>query len=229
MTIYKNISDTGQLISEPTRMTMLMNLSSMNALTAGELARASNISPQTASTHLQKLLNGNLIIERRQGRHKYYELYNEDVAKALESIANISGPLVSKSLNQSTYKQKLEFARTCYGHIAGKLGVMITNALINKGYLVEQHNEYYQLTDAGKQWCKRLDININQLNIRPEVLPMHIDWTVRQNHLAGPLSLAITQQFIQREWLKYGKLKRAILVTPKGKEALCKELDICDL
>lgn len=92
MTIYKNISDTGQLISEPTRMTMLMNLSSMNALTAGELARASNISPQTASTHLQKLLNGNLIIERRQGRHKYYELYNEDVAKALESIANISGP-----------------------------------------------------------------------------------------------------------------------------------------
>ena len=67
------------------------------------------------------------------------------------------------------------------------------------------------------------------MNIRPEVLPMHIDWTVRQNHLAGPLSLAITQQFIQRGWLKLGDLKREILVTPKGKEALCKELDICDL
>lgn len=118
--IYKNISDTGQLNSAPSCITMPMNLSSINALTASEL------------------------------------------------------------------------------------GVMMFNALINKVYLVEQHNEYYQLTDTGKQWYEKSDININKLDIRPEVLPMHIKWTVRQNYLAGPLSLAIIKQFIQRGWLKLG-------------------------
>ena len=83
-------------------MSILMDLSGMEALTAGELAKSAKVTPQTASSHLRKLIEGKLIVVRRQGRHKYYQLSDENVAKAIESIAQISGPLVSNSLNSSS-------------------------------------------------------------------------------------------------------------------------------
>lgn len=112
MNIYSNITQTAQLIGDATRMSILMDLSGMHALTASELAKSANVSPQTASSHLKKLIEGNLIIVRRQGRFRYYQLSNEEVAKAIESIANVSGPLVSNSLNDFTKKKKLELALT---------------------------------------------------------------------------------------------------------------------
>ena len=87
MNIYSNITQTAQLIGDATRMSILMDLSGMHALTASELAKSANVSPQTASSHLKKLIEGNLIIVRRQGRFRYYQLSNEEVAKAIESIA----------------------------------------------------------------------------------------------------------------------------------------------
>lgn len=226
MNIYSNITQTAQLIGDATRMSILMDLSGMRALTASELAKSANVSPQTASSHLKKLIEDNLIIVRRQGRFRYYQLSNEEVAKAIESIANVSGPLVSNSLNDFTKKKKLEFARTCYGHLAGELGVKITKALMTKGYIKETDNSRYKLTHDGELWISKLGINIAKLNINVHSLPLHIDWTVRQNHLAGPLSLALTKKFLELGWLREGNMKREIILTPYGKKALCEELNL---
>ncbi len=210
-------------------MSILMDLCGMEALTAGELAKSAKVTPQTASSHLRKLIEGKLIVVRRQGRHKYYQLSDENVAKAIESIAQISGLLVSNSLNSSSKKKKLEFARSCYGHLAGTLGVSITEAMIQKEYLYEVKNEYYVLTTSGQQWLSTLDIDVSKLKANIHALPVHIDWTMRKNHLAGPLSLALTNKFFELGWIKKGQLKREIIVTPIGKKNFCDELEICSL
>lgn len=226
MNVYDNITQTAKLISDATRMSMLMELSGMHSLTAKELAKSAKVSPQTASSHLKKLIEGNLIISRKQGRHKYYQLASENVAQAIESIANISGPLVANSLSSTSKKKKLEFARTCYGHLAGELGVAITEGLIKKGYLLESDSTYYKLTKYGKIWFENLGINISNLNIQTDYLALHIDWTMRKNHLAGPLSLALTKHFLNSGWIKEGNMKREIILTRCGEAFLYKELGI---
>lgn len=226
MNIYSNITHVAQLIGDSTRMSILMDLSGMHALTAGELAKSAHVSSQTASSHLKKLVEGKLIVVRRQGKFKYYQLSDEKIAEIIESIACISGPLTPKSLNDSTKKKRLEFARTCYGHLAGELGVKITNALISKGFLIETIDSRYKLTCEGEEWFNKLGININSLNINIHSLPLHIDWTMRQNHLAGPLSLALTKKFLELGWIKEGKMKRELIITPHGKAGFSKELGL---
>lgn len=110
--------------------------------------------------------------------------------------------------------------------MAGELGVKITKALMTKGYIKETDNSRYKLTHDGELWISKLGINIAKLNINVHSLPLHIDWTVRQNHLAGPLSLALTKKFLELGWLREGNMKREIILTPYGKKALCEELNL---
>ena len=131
--MYKKFANNILLIGHQTRLTMLIELSSGKALPAGELAKLANVKPQTASDHLSKLIEANLITVEKWGRHRYYKITDEKVIDAINALAIISPSMESKSLKETTKKRKLSFMRTCYGHIAGKMGVKFTESLLEKG------------------------------------------------------------------------------------------------
>lgn len=222
MTIYSNISSTASLIGDPTRTTILTALTNGQALTAGELATLAKVTPQTASAHLTKLVEGSLVTVEVQGRHRYYKLAGPEVAHVIEAIAVLSPPVKVRSLRQSSHKKALEYARTCYDHLAGKLGVALTEALIELGYLRDL-GEVYQVTDKGKQWLREFGIHPLPKKVNPEAVPHHIDWTVRKHHLAGPLALSITQRLIDLGWIERGAIHRSIQVTNLGRSAIRNE------
>ncbi|NRD80932.1 helix-turn-helix transcriptional regulator [Bacillus sp. BRMEA1] len=220
--MYSNISSTASLIGDPTRTTILIALADGQALTAGELATLSGVSPQTASAHLAKLVEGSLISVEVQGRHRYYKLAGPEVAQVMEAIAVVSPPVKVRSLRQSSHKKALDYARTCYDHLAGKLGVALTEALIELGYLRDL-GEFYQLTDKGKQWLREFGIHPLPKKVNPEAVPLHIDWTVRKHHLAGPLAISITQRLIDLGWVEKGAIRRSIQLTNLGRSAIGNE------
>src|SRR4051794_30879174 len=123
------------LIADPSRAAMLSALLGGHALPASELARYARITPQTASTHLAKLVSGGLLSVTRTGRHRYYSLTSRDVAQALESLAVIAPAPRLRSLNESLEVQAIRRARTCYDHLAGTLGVALTQALIDRQHI----------------------------------------------------------------------------------------------
>lgn len=210
--MYKNIASLAALIGDQTRTTILVSLADGRALTAGELSRISKVSPQTASSHLTKLVDGGLLTVHTQGRHRYYQLSNSSVADLIEAIAKIASPAPTRSLRESEHAKKLQFARTCYKHLAGELGVAFTNALVEKEYFQEVE-EGYLLTSSGQQWLHDFGVKINQT----EPIPRHIDWTERRHHIGGPISVGITRRLIELEWITEGEIRRSIVVTPLGR------------
>ncbi|MBM7646215.1 DNA-binding transcriptional ArsR family regulator [Scopulibacillus daqui] len=215
MEMYSGISDTASLIGDPTRLSILISLADGRALTASELAKMAKVTPQTASAHLSKLVQGSLITVETQGRHRYYSLASQEVAHAIEAVAAISPPLQVRSLRESSRKKALSFARTCYGHLAGKLGVALTNALLKHGYFRDL-GEVYEVTGEGKQWLRQFGIDPLPKNIDFNAVPHHIDWTVRKHHIAGPLALAITERLFELGWIKRGSIQRSVQITEIG-------------
>lgn len=222
MTIYSNVTNIASLIGETTRTTILMALLDGTALPAGELARLANVSPQTASAHLTKLVDGGLLTVEAWSRHRYYRLVSSDVAKALESIASIAPPAPVRSLRQFNQANALQFARTCYDHIAGQFGVGFTNALVKKGYLKEVAEGYF-ITPIGKHWL--VDFGIGNIT-KNNILPYHIDWSERVRHIAGPVAVALTKRLFMLEWIERGNIRRSIVITEIGRTHLKKEFEM---
>ncbi|TCP29725.1 DNA-binding transcriptional ArsR family regulator [Scopulibacillus darangshiensis] len=226
MTMYSNISTTAALIGDATRTGILMALADGKALTAGELAHIASVSPQTASSHLNKLMEGGLIKVEVQGRHRYFKLSGPEVARAIEAIAIASPPLKVRSLRQSSEKKALEYARTCYGHLAGKLGVATTDALIACGYF-RDIGDVYQLTDRGQEWL--IDFGVQPFlpkKIDFNAIPQHLDWTERRHHIGGPLALAITRRLHDLGWIEDGPIRRSIKLTRVGRACMQDEFGI---
>lgn len=216
--MYENFADNILLIGHKTRLTMLIELSSGKALPAGELAKLAGVKPQTASEHLSKLVEANLISVNTLGRHRYYKIDNDKVVDAINALAVISPPMNSKSLKETTKKEKLSYIRTCYGHIAGKIVVKFTESLLENNYL-EEKEECYKLTGKGKIWLKKIGLETEK-SIYSKPISKHIDWTERKNHMAGPVALQITEKMIELSWLKKSKINRCLNLTRKGANAL---------
>ena len=164
MNAYPNITFIASLIADSSRSIFLSALLDGRALPAGELAYMAGISPQTASNHLAKLVAGGLLEVEQQGRHRYYRLANEDIADLIERMATLAPPVKIRSLKQSNQLQQLSFARTCYGHLAGKLGFSLCEALLKKGYLVEPkeaQSKDYLITEEGSQWFSSFGIKLH--------------------------------------------------------------------
>lgn len=225
MNVYSNVTDVAALIGDPTRTAILMALADGRALPAGELARMARVSPQTASNHLAKLIAGSLITVEAWGRHRYYRLASSDVARALEAIASIAPPAPVRSLRQSDQTKALRYARTCYDHIAGELGVAISRALVNKGY-IEETDEGYLLSTTGETWLR--DFWIEEAIIRKAKprIPWHNDWTERVHHIAGPIAVAITKRMFELGWITHGPVRRSITVTSLGKRLLAENFGL---
>lgn len=215
--MYKDFSKNILLIGHETRLTMLIELSSGTALPAGELAKLAGVKPQTASEHLYKLAEANLISVKSRGRHRYYKIDNDKVVDAINALSVISPPMNNKSLKETTKKEKLSYMRTCYGHIAGKIGVKFTEALLENDYLKDKEN-FYKLTKKGKIWLKELGIE-SEKSMYAKPIPKHIDWTERKNHMAGPVALQITKKMIELSWIEKSKVNRCLNLTKKGENA----------
>src|ERR1700736_3852875 len=177
---------------------MLSGLADGRAMPAGDLARFARISPQTASSHLDKLFKANLLSVEVQGRRHYYRLRSARVAELIESLSVIARPVEPLTEAQRERAGQLRFARTCYGHLAGKLGVAITQALCARSYLADEDSGY-RISDSGAAWFRSIGIEIGAIKRKP--LAKHcLDWSERRHHLAGALGVALCRRIMELRW-----------------------------
>ncbi|MBI5930293.1 MAG: helix-turn-helix domain-containing protein [Chloroflexi bacterium] len=230
MSIEPDLSTIAALIGEPARAAMLSALLGGQALPASELAYRAQITPQTASSHLHKLIDGGLLSVTTTGRHRYYRLKNVEVGHALEALAIIAPPPQRKSRHESAEIQAIRFARTCYDHLAGGLGVAITEALLHQGFLRDENegeSENFELTPKGVEWLRTWEIEAETLHkSRRAVARPCLDWSERRYHLAGALGAAIAHRLFERKWIARVPEGRTIRLTELGRDQLRRELGI---
>ena len=186
-----DLAAVGALLGNPSRAAMLDALMTGRALTASQLARVAGISPATASEHLAKLREGELVEVVVQGRHRYHRIASPDVGAALESLSHIAPEQAVTTLRQSTRARSLAEARTCYDHVAGRSGVALHDGLVARGWLVPEPGGY-GLSEPGVEgllgWG--VDVTTARASRRRFARPC-LDWTERREHLAGSLAAAL--------------------------------------
>jgi DNA-binding transcriptional ArsR family regulator len=201
----RHLAPVANLIGDPARAAMLAALAGGRALPAGELARRAGVHPATASTHLRRLTEGGLIRVRVQGRHRYHEIVNPEVASVLEAIAQIAPPAPVGSLSQHRAARALFEARTCYDHLAGRRGVQLRDRLLATGAIRCLDDRDHELTDRGQHLVDELGIDLAALRASRRVFARScVDWTDHRVHLAGALPAAITSVFLARGWFTRG-------------------------
>lgn len=221
MNAYPNILNVTSLIGDPTRAAMLNALMGGQMLPAGELAYISGVSPQTASSHLSKLMKGNLITVENHGRHRYYRLANTEIAELLEMIAALAPPIHIRSLRQSEEMKKIRHARTCYDHLAGKLGVSLTQALITKGFISVVSEMEFNVTEQGIEHFRIHGLDLSTMKSGRRVFAKRcLDWSERYYHIGGFLGSVITHHLFKKNWIERMEGTRAIRITEEGKIGL---------
>lgn len=227
MPVQPNIASTAFLIAEPARANILMALADGRALPAGELAYAAGVTAQTASTHLAKLLAGGLLAVETEGRHRYYRLSGSHVAQVLENLAAIHPVNDVRRKPLTPEARNLRFARCCYDHLAGEVGVAVTQALQQRGFIVAAADKQFEVTPAGIAWFGRVGLDLAAVRpTRRGLARQCLDWTERQHHLAGPLGVQFMSLLCAEGWLRRAKASRVVQVTPKGWDALREHLGI---
>jgi DNA-binding transcriptional ArsR family regulator len=224
-----NIATVAALIGDPARAAILGVLADGRALPAGELSASSGLSPSAASAHLMKLLEGGLLALEREGRHRYYRLAGPQVAAALESLALIAVQPSHNVIVCSPQVQALRYARSCYDHLAGKLGVEIAVALENRGLIAAAgEGKRVDVTQAGVKWFETVfAVNVRKLRPGRHGLACRcLDWTERRHHLAGPLGAQLLQRCCDLGWLTRTPQSRAVQLTRKGSNNLRIQLGI---
>jgi DNA-binding transcriptional ArsR family regulator len=202
-------------IGEPARARMLYSLMDGHARTGTELAVVAEISPSTASVHLNRLLAGRLVKVQAQGKHRYYSLCGPEVARVLESLSVLAGGDRPKFVPNTP--NRLRAARTCYDHIAGTLGVALHDRLENAGWL----SSVYDLTPAGEKAFATLGIDIAETRaLHRRFAFACLDWSERRSHLGGALGAALLQLALRKKWVTQELDNRALSVTSLGKREM---------
>ena len=217
-------SEIAALVGDKCRSMMLWHLLDGRAYTATELSLCADTSPQSGSNHLSKLVDAHILAVEKQGRHRYYRFANSDIAHAIESMASLVPSNQEKKI--TTENKGIFYARTCYDHIAGKLGVEIAGSLIKKG-IINADKKQYAVTRDGNNWFQSLGINIQELRSskRSFARPC-LDWSERKHHLAGALGAALLNSMLKNDWIRRMRNSREIIVTAKGKTEFQKKLGI---
>ena len=216
MAIEPRLDIIGAALADPSRSRILCTLMDGRAFTNKELACAAGVSPQTASVHLKQLEQAGLTSSLRSGRHIYHRIANSEVAQVLERLATLS-PTDHLTRPGQPAKDTLR-ARSCYNHIAGRLGVLMTKRLIALDVLSLRSDALAR----GAQYRAFLDdIGIHVLPVSSGKHPakLCLDWTERQHHISGPLATGIMQKSLTANWLERRTASRALSVTEKGYEA----------
>lgn len=232
MVTSNRIAEVASVIGEPARAAMLTVLMDGRALTAAELAGVAGITPQTASTHLARLIGAELVTVEKQGRNRYHRLAGPAVAWLLENLMqHTAGDVARQCVPRAGPRDEaMRRARTCYDHLAGRLGVAITDALVAQGH-VEIDDEAGLITEGGAAFFARIGIALPEASrrlTRPLCRPC-LDWSERRPHLAGRLGAAICTHGFDAGWLRRINGTRAVSVTPKGQAAMAKIFGIARL
>ncbi len=203
-------------IGDATRARMLARLLDGALLTAGELARAADVTPQTASAHLATLASAGLVAVRAQGRHRYFRLADGDVAHALEALAIVADRDDGRDPRRRQWTnaamQPLRHARSCYGHLAGELGVALHDRWIARGLVVRCDDRYALADDAAARLAGAgFDATQVKSSTRGVAYPC-VDWSERRDHFAGPLAVALLDHFVAQHWLVPATGSRALVV-----------------
>src|SRR5580698_9810489 len=151
-------SQVATLIGDPVRAKILWALMDKRAYTATELALYANTTPQNISMHLHKLVKADLLTVQSQGRHKYYNYSRSEIPYAIEAIANLAPESDAKKI-KITEEQPIRYCRSCYDHLARKVGVMLTEAMLHRNYLTKEQDCYY-LSEEGQKWFSELGIDL---------------------------------------------------------------------
>src|SRR5437763_430090 len=215
-----DIAVVATLIGNRTRLSMLNALVDERDLPATELARRAHVSTSTASEHLAKLVVGELVAVERRGRQRRYRLADAGVAGAVEALAAIAPMRPVQSLREATRGELLREGRTCYDHLAGRLGVQLTEALRRSG-VIRRRDGAYILTSSGEKAIVDLGIDVTTLRQQRRAFAVPcLDWSERREHLAGALGAALAVRLFELSWIERVGRGRAATVTTDGLKAL---------
>jgi DNA-binding transcriptional ArsR family regulator len=221
-----SLSEIAALIGEPARANMLAALMAGKALTATELAMIAGVSASTASSHLAKLQAGGLLAQEAQGRHRYFRLAGPLVAQALEAIMAVAGEAPKPKRLPGPRDADMRRARTCYDHIAGELGVKLTDALVARGCIARDEKNFV-LTPSGQDFFHALGLDLAPLQAeRRGMARACLDWSERRPHLAGALGAALARHCLEAGWVAQEKDSRTLSVTRSGRAAFKKYFEV---
>jgi DNA-binding transcriptional ArsR family regulator len=231
-----DIATLAALLADPGRARILLALGDGRALAASVLADEAGVAAATASEHLAKLLGAGLLTVESHGRHRYYRLSGPDVGELLEALARFAPAAPVRSLRQGTRAQAVRSGRTCYDHLAGRLGTALMSALLEQGALTGGDGDFrpdvdrlsspgagieYRLTDRGATLFTDLGIDVETLRRRPRPLIRYcVDWSEQRHHLAGALGAALAQRLFDLGWIRRAAHSRAVGVTDAGAAGL---------
>lgn len=232
MTTANQLAEIGALVGDPARAAIIMALMDGRALTAGELANAAGITPQTTSGHLTRLVDGGLLAVERQGRHRYHRLASAEVAQLVENMMIVRAENLPhrNGVRTGPRDPRMRLARTCYDHIAGVLGVAVADALVDRA-AIRLDDGIGIVTEDGFRLFDRLGLKIADRrpgSRRPLCLPC-LDWGERRQHLAGRLGAAILDHFFDKGIVRRVRDSRALMITPVGRTRLKSDFGIADL
>jgi DNA-binding transcriptional ArsR family regulator len=226
-------------IADPARAAMLDALMDGAPRAAGALAREAGVAASTASHHLGRLLDAGLVVVEPDGRRRAFRLARPEVADALEALALVSPPRAPRTLRRANRAEAERAARTCYDHLAGRLGVALMSSLIEEGVLTGGDGRYerarargdrpsaagrdldYRLTEPGAQRLRDLGVDVDAATAGPRTpIRYCVDWSEQDHHLSGALGAALAARLFELGWLERLPRTRAVLVTDDGRRGL---------
>lgn len=217
-----SIAGIASLFAEPARALILRSLIDGSMRPAGELAWTANISAQSASAHLTKLVDGGLLVAEAQGRHRYFRLANAQVADAIEAFASLSAavrPRTPRSVLPSK-AVPIQFlnARTCYDHLAGEMAVRVCEAMVKARWLAEDGRDF-RVTRLGEKEFAALNVDLDAARRSRRVLARAcVDLTQRRPHVGGALGAALLELYVKRGWILRARRSRVVTITPRGQD-----------
>ncbi len=233
-----DVAAIASLIGEPARAKVLVALSDGRALAASTLAAEAGVAASTISGHLARLVDGGLVCVEASGRHRYYRLASPAVAEAIEALARLAPAAPVRSLRQATHAQAIRAGRTCYDHLAGRLGVALCDALVDRQILVVTNQGgdaadpvlgagralCFELTDTGHRRLEDLGVVLDPPTRRP-LVRYCVDWSEQRPHLGGWLGAAICSRFEELKWVLRAE-RRVVRVTSVGRSGLAEQFDV---
>jgi DNA-binding transcriptional ArsR family regulator len=221
------LSEVASLMGEPARAAMLQLLMDGRAHTASELALTAGITAQTASGHLGRMVEADLLAARAQGRNRFYRLASPEVAHAIEALMALAGTRAPPASRSAAWRRDpdLRFCRTCYDHLAGQVGIAVTDSLTRHGHLEPRGARDWRLTETGELFCQRLGVDLagaRRASSR-HFARQCLDWSERRPHISGALGSAIADVFFKRGWAERLRRGRTVRLTDSGRRALARD------
>ena len=221
------LAEVAGLLGEPARTRILTALLGGCAFTGKELAYFAGVTAPTASSHLSRLVAGQLLVMEKQGRCHYYRLKSADVARAIEALMTVAAAPPTGWPPGRRVEPALRDARLCYDHLAGRLGVSLCDAMLRRDYLVLADGGG-ELTDAGTRFLTDLGVDLAQARgAKRRYCRTCLDWTERRPHISGAVGASLAEALLKREWIARIPDSRALTITARGRKKLA-ELGVAD-